>query len=202
MTKKKSKKDKNKKTQDSNGKDKKTNLPLILSVLAILISLGQLIFTIPIVLRYFDRVEIQATELGLSKPTDKNYIQSSFLIRNNGKNTAENVELHLRILKGDNVLFIPEVFRLSKDDKKNGIAKNLIYKCDELVPGENVRIYVYSDFDNYLRINSIDTLIYEKTVAKPEFDYGPYMTNLKHSKGKVIINSPDSLTLKEIKYLN
>ncbi len=195
-----SKKKKEKELHKSIKKQKKSNLPLILSISALLISLGQLIFTIPIVLRYFERVEIQAFELGIAKPIEKNYLQSSFLISNNGRNTAKNVEMHLRILKDDNVLFIPEVFKLSKNDNKAGIAKNQIYKCDELVPGENVRVYVYSDFSSYLKINSIDTLFYDKTIKKPNFKYGPHLKILKHSLGKINIKRTDSLTLKEIKY--
>ncbi|XMO87593.1 hypothetical protein AAFN75_04760 [Algibacter sp. AS12] len=202
MTKKKKKKNRDKVIQESIGIEKKSNLPLYLSLVAIAISFGQLIFTIPIVLKYFDQVEIQAYELGIAKPADKDYVQSSYIIRNTGNNTAKNVELHLRILKGDNVLFIPEVFRISKDDNKGGITKNLIYKCDELVPGESVRIHVFSDFKNYLTTNSLDTLYYNKSSKRPEFNFGPYISDLKHSLGKVIVREKDSLNLSEIRYVN
>eukprot|EP00481_Brizalina_sp_1-RS-2013_P002805 TRINITY_DN7461_c0_g1_i1.p1 TRINITY_DN7461_c0_g1~~TRINITY_DN7461_c0_g1_i1.p1 ORF type:complete len:116 (-),score=11.76 TRINITY_DN7461_c0_g1_i1:172-519(-) len=92
-------KKKKKKNQDSSGKKGKSNLPLILPILAILISLGQLIFTVPVVLRYFDKVELKAVEFDIEKPINDNYVRSSFMIMNTGDNTAKNVELHLRVLK-------------------------------------------------------------------------------------------------------
>ncbi|MEF3079250.1 hypothetical protein [Winogradskyella poriferorum] len=205
MGKKKEKKKKSKvefNDRESFKQQKPSKLPLYLSILAILISFGQLVFTVPIVLKYFDRVEIEAKELGIAKPINEDFIKSSFIIRNTGNNTAENVELHLRILDDDNVVFIPDVFRLVKDDNRDGITKNLIYKCDELVPGEHVRISVFSNFVDYLKINNIDTLYFNKPIKRPEFNFGPYISGLKHSLNKVKVEEKDSLYLKEIRYLN
>jgi hypothetical protein len=199
MTKKKKKKNQNKENQDSSGKKNKSNLPLILSVLAIFISLGQLIFTVPVVLRYFDKVELKAVEFDIEKPIDDNYVRTSFMIINTGDNTAKNVELHLRVLKNDKILFVPEVFNLAKDDTKGGIARNLIFKCEELVPGEKVRFFIHSDFSEYLETNSLDTLYFNKPVTRPELSYGPYITVLKHSLGKVLLERPTDLTLNELK---
>ena len=140
----KNKEKKDKENLKSKAKRKKINLPLYLSVIAILISLGQLIFTIPVVLKYFEKVELKVIEYELAKKKDDDFVRTSFLIVNTGKNTARNVELHLRLLKDDKILFVPEVFNLVKDDTKGGIAKNIIYECDEIVPGEKVRFFVFS----------------------------------------------------------
>ncbi len=199
MTKKKKKKKQAIDNPESNKKEKKSNLPLVLSILAILISLGQLIFTVPVVLKYFDKVELKAVEFDIEKPIDDDYVRTSFVIINTGDNTAENVELHLRVLKNDKILFVPEVFNLTKDDTKGGIARNLIFKCEELVPGEKVRFFVHSDFSEYLKTNSIDTLYFNKPVTRPELSYGPYITVLKHSLGKVLLERPTNLTLNELK---
>ncbi len=199
MTKKKKKKKQVIDNPESNKKEKKSNLPLVLSILAILISLGQLIFTVPVVLKYFDKVELKAVEFDIEKPIDDDYVRTSFMIINTGDNTAENVELHLRVLKNDKILFVPEVFNLTKDDTKGGIARNLIFKCEELVPGEKVRFFVHSDFSEYLKTNSIDTLYFNKPVTRPELSYGPYITVLKHSLGKVLLERPTNLTLNELK---
>lgn len=199
MTKKKKKNKQDKDNSKSIDKEKKSNLPLILSILAILISLGQLIFTVPVVLKYFDKVELKAVEFDIEKPIDGDYVRTSFMIINTGDNTAKNVELHLRVLKNDKILFVPEVFSLSKDDRKGGIARNLIFKCEELVPGEKVRFFVHSDFTEYLKTNSIDTLYYNQSVNRPELSYGPSITVLKHSLGKVLLERPNDLTLTELK---
>jgi len=191
-----------KKKKKSKKKSEKTkvNISLVLSIVAILISLGQLIFDNPYFLKFVNKVEISASELGVSKHKDEDYLKSTFLIRNKGKNTAKNVELHLRILKDDNVMIEPKVFFRKTNDNNGGIAKNLIYECDELVPGEIVRIDVYSDYSNYLKINSIDTLFFNKKAARPKVPYGPHLKSLKHSQKTVEIKRLDSLILTEIKY--
>ena len=191
---------KKKKKSKSKSRKTKINISLVLSIIAILISLVQLVFDNPYFSKFINKIEISASELGIAKHKNEDYLKSSFLIRNNGKNTAKNVELHLRILRDDNVTIEPELFFLKKDDNKGGIAKNLIYKCDELVPGEIVRIDVYSDYSNYLKINSIDTLFFNEKAAKPKTPYGPYLKSLKHSQKVVRIRRLDSLNLTEIKY--
>ena len=116
MSKKKKKNNKETKTQEYKGIEKKSNRSLRLAIIAIAISALQLFFTIPAVLKYFSRVEIYAAQLGISKHPDEDFIRHSFLIRNSGTNTAKNVELHLGILKGDKVRFIPEIFELVRSD--------------------------------------------------------------------------------------
>ncbi len=193
------KKKKKNKSQKLGTSINKLNLPLVLSIFAIMISFVQLIFTLPIVLKYFEQVELRAIEYNISKPIDDDYVRSSFMIINTGNNTARNVELHLRVLKNDKILFIPEIFNLTKDDIKNGIARNLIFKCDELVPGEKVRFFIHSNFQEYLETNSLDTLYYNKSITRPKLSYGPYITTLKHSLGKVQLERLVDLTLTELK---
>lgn len=199
MTKKKNNIKQGKDGDKSLGKEKKSNLPFILSILAILISLGQLIFTVPVVLKYFDKVELRVVELNIEKPTNVDYLRTSFIIINTGDNTAKNIELHLRLLKNDKILFVPEVFNLTKDDTKGGIARNLIFKCEELVPGQKVRFFVHSDYKEYLQTNSIDTLYYNQSINRSELSYGPYITFLKHSLGQVQLERSNDLTLTELK---
>lgn len=189
-----SKKKKSKK-KDSDKVKRKWNLPFVISVL---INFGLLFFSIPTVLRYFDKVELKAVQLNIEKPINDNYVRSSFMILNTGDNTAKNVELHLRVLKNDRVLFVPEVFNLSKDDTKGGIARNLIFNCHEIVPGEKVLFFIHSDFNEYLETNSIDTLYFNIPIPKPDLSYGPYITTLKHSLGKVLVEEPINLTLTEL----
>ncbi|MBC3845413.1 hypothetical protein H8K90_03390 [Winogradskyella echinorum] len=192
MKKKKSKEKKSKRTN-------KRNWPLIISIFAFIVSFGQLIFTYPVVLKQFEKVELKAVEFDIEKPIDDNYVRTSFMIINTGANTAKNVELHLRVLKNDKILFVPEVFNLAKDDTKDGIARNLIFKCEDIVPGEKVRFFIHSDFSEYLETNSLDTLYFNKPVTRPELSYGPYITILKHSLGKVLFERPTDLTLYELK---
>ncbi len=189
------------KKRKKNSDIKKTNskLPLLLSIIAILISLGQFIFTLPTVLRHYDQVELKAIEFDLDKPANEDYVRSSIMIINTGENTATNVQLHLRLLQNDKILFVPEVFELTKDDNKGGIAKNLIFKCEELVPGEKVNLIIHSKFADYLKFNSLDTLYFDKPIKRPEFSYGPYITSLKHSKGKVQLERSSEIKLTELK---
>jgi len=197
MAKKKKKKKQNKGNSDSRRKKNKSYLPLILSTLAILISLGQLIFTIPVVLRYFEKVEIKAIEFGIGLTQATNILETSFLIENIGDNTAKNVELELRVLKDSRVTFVPNIFELTSPNVPKTPAQTLFYELDELVPGEKVKLYVHCDFTDYLEINRIDTLIFNKPVPHLKFTYGPHLIKVKHSFGKVKIEYPDSLLLRK-----
>lgn len=185
---------KKKKNKDKN----KLNISLILSIVAILISLSQVIFENPFFQRYFNSPELNVYEIGFAKEPNGNRMRTSFGIENNGKNTATNVEIQLRVLKNDFVQFIPNTFELIKDDRKDIPIRNLIYKNKEMVPNEKVMILVSSNFNDFLDINRIDTLTFEKAIAKPEFQFGPYLQYVKHSKGKVFIEELDSIRLDRI----
>ncbi len=189
----------NKKKKSGKKKSQKlrVNISLWLSIIAILISLGQLIFDNPFFLKHFNQVEINATELDVSKSIDGDKIKSSFLIENIGKNTAKNVEIRLRVLEKSSVIITPDIFELVNPEEPLTPARNLLYRCDELVPGDKIKLLVFSDFSDYLKINSLDTLYYNKTRARPERDYGPYISGMKHSLGKVMVDYKDSLVLRE-----
>ncbi|MEP0263408.1 hypothetical protein [Dokdonia sp.] len=119
---------------------------------------------------------------------------------NTGNNTAENVELHIRILKDDKIMFVPDIFNHVKGENKEGLAGNLFYKCDKIVPGERVRIYVFSNYKNYLKTHNLDTLIYNKRIDVHKPAYGPNIINLKHSLGKVEIQRQNSILLRKLNY--
>tara|TARA_A100000171_G_scaffold51166_1_gene64644 strand:- start:52 stop:642 length:591 start_codon:yes stop_codon:yes gene_type:complete len=191
MSKKKSQKNK-KKASDS----KKLNWSFVISIVAVLISLGQLFFTYPLVLKYFEKVELSATELGVYKPTNNDYLQSVYEIKNIGENPAENVELQLRIFKEGNVIFEPNVFYLDKEDKTDeAVILNNIYKCDYLVKGESVKIYIYSDLPMFEFVYRLRDLKVGSHFKKHKYDYGPSLVNLKHSKGIVPIKKSDSIKI-------
>ena len=173
------------KEKSKKGRKHKVNISLFLSIVAILVSMGQLIFDNPYFLKNFNKVELTATELGISKEPASDKIESSFIVENIGRNTAQDVEIQLRVLKDSKVIIMPNTFTLENPSVPETPVKNLIYKCDAVVPGEKIRIYVLSDFEDYLNINKLDTLMYNTRTAKPLFDYGPYISSAKHSKGKV-----------------
>jgi hypothetical protein len=173
---------------------------LVMSVLALLVSFGQLYFTLPFVLKSYEKVEIQALELGLAKSPNEDFIESSFIIHNSGQNTAQNVELHMRILENDRILFVPDVFDLIKGKDGEGLAHNLIYRCDQIVPDEKINIYVFSDYKQYLDFYELDTLVYNSPIKLPKYMYGPNIIDLKHSLGKAGISRQDSLRLRKLNY--
>lgn len=188
----KSKKNKKRKT--------KLNISLWLSIFAILISLGQLVFTMPFVLKQFEKVELKAMEIEFSKPKDLDVLNTYFIVMNTGKNTAENVELQIRTFNEDWVTFNPDIFELVKGENTSAPIKNLIYRCDAIVPNETVKIFIKSKYSNYLDFYSIDTLEYNKPIPLPKYQYGPTIIYLKHSLGKVNIERKDSLILEEVIY--
>ncbi|WP_117880090.1 hypothetical protein [Aureibaculum luteum] len=187
----------NNEDQRISSKSKRTNFSLILSILALVISFVQLLFTMPLVLKYYDKVEIQVHELGLTKLENYDNIFSQFKIKNIGENTAKNVEFRLRVLNGDSVRIVPKVFNLLKVDSSGIITKDSFYGCDEIVPSESVRIIITSDFSNFLKLNRIDTLFYNKAIDRYKVSTGPYIWDLKHSLGRVKVIGSDSLTLKK-----
>ncbi len=80
---------------------------------------------------------------------------------------------------------MPNTFNLVNPEAPKTPVRNLIFKCDLMVPGEKVKIYIWSDFEHFLEVNNIDTLLYNTRTSRPKHDYGPYITRAKHASGKV-----------------
>jgi hypothetical protein len=175
-----------------------------LSIIAIIISVGQLFFDNPYFLKYFNKVELVSTEIGINKAPNSNRLESEFLIENIGDNTAKNVEIQLRVLRDSKVFFMTNTFSLINPEVPKTPVRNLIYRCDAMLPGEKVKIYIWSDFKHYLEVNNIDTLLYNTRTSRPKHDYGPYITRAKHASGKVESSSLVFLNLnkKEVKNPN
>ena len=76
----------------------------------------------------------------------------------------------------------------------------MFYRCDKIVPGEKVRIYVFSDYKNYLKTYELDTLSYDKPIDLHKYPYGPRIVNLKHSLNKVNIERQKSILLRKLNY--
>ncbi|MFL0353996.1 hypothetical protein [Xanthomarina sp. GH4-25] len=189
---------KNKSNNKKKGKGKsKINISLFLSIVAIIISIGQFIFDNPYFLKHFNKVEIVVTELGITKAINSDRIEADFLIENVGNNTAKNVEIQLRVLKNSQVIFMPNTFSLENPNEPETPVKNLVYKCKAIVPGEKVKVYVLSNFEDFLKINKIDTLLYNTRTLRPRYDYGPYITSAKHDSGKAKYSSLVYYYLKE-----
>ncbi len=178
----------------------------LMSFIAVLTIIGP-----PILDSYLNRVEIVAIERGISKWDTSKYIESRFLVYNNGRNTARNVKIHIQILKGDYINFYPEIFKLIKSDattiEHDTITKqdttdcecevqNLIYECEEFVAGQKVQVYISSDFSAFLKSNELDTLIINQTIRTKDAKAGPFITQIWHSEGKGEIISPDTMSLK------
>ena len=104
----------------------------------------------------------------------------------------------IRTFNKDRITFNPDIFELVKGENTKAPIKNVIYRCDAIVPNEQVRVYIRSKYSNFLDFYSIDTLEYNKPKPLPEYQYGPTIIYLKHSKGKVNIERKDSLKLKEV----
>jgi hypothetical protein len=168
-----------KKKEKKNKKGKKVNISLFLSITAIVIS----IFSLPVVNKTFEKAKIDIIDLGLMRTSDS-ILEKNYLLINNSGNTAKNIELHVKELDSHrNIFFREDSFTLKKDDKLGGISQNKVYEMKEFSSGEKVRVVIYVNFKNYLKINNIDTLIIDKPIAKPQSYYGPYIKKIKHSDG-------------------
>lgn len=178
----------------------KLNISVLLSVIALIVSVVHAYYSMPFVLKQFEKVELKAMEIEFSKPKDLDILNTYFIITNTGSNTAKNVELQIRTFNEDWVIFNPDIFELVKGENTSAPIKNLIYRCDAIVPNETVKVFIKSKYSNYLDFYSIDTLEYNKPLPLPEYQYGPTIIYLKYSLGKVNIDRKDSLILEEVIY--
>lgn len=184
-------------------KNSKVNISLVLSVLAIVISSGQLIISSPFFMKYYNSTELIAVENSIAKHPLSNRIESVFLIKNIGENSAKEIELSLRTLHNDYVRFVPpDVFELAKSEKIDPVLPDLKYKCKSLVPNEEVRIIVSSSFEEYLLSNQLDTLLINRKVRRPNYQTGPFINYLKFSDGQAQLDIMDTLELREIQYVD
>lgn len=178
---------------------KKINLSLIISVAALIISAIQLIFTSPYFLDSYNKPSITATEKPQYLSKDGKTATFVFEIFNNGRNTAENVNLRFRCFAKDEIQFMPSEVTEIKSDEEGIPIRNYTYEIKSLVPGESYILFIYSDAKRLAEYLNLDILEINKKYKKPELFMGPFLEMVKSEKGFADIKRLPSLEFSYIK---
>lgn len=147
---------------------KNETLTLIISSLALLFSLVQLLFTVP-----FFANKIYAPNI-VCKLDSREFKTGNFfmtyLLKNEGNKTAENVIIGFTCFK-HNYIISPGV-NFTVEEKENGVPlKDIIIKTESFAPGEHAYIIIYGD-----------SATYQKEELK---EYIPFFQQIKYKDGFV-----------------
>jgi hypothetical protein len=131
--------------------NRKIDTSLLLSILALLVSILQFVVTTPFFTDFYYKASFEIEE---TYPyLNENRVTSNFLIKNTSKNMVNNIEVGLQILATDIVQITPNR-NIQLTFKENGPnLKDCFFTIDKLVPNETVFVLVNSRFDSLMRYN-------------------------------------------------
>lgn len=141
-------------TKDSEEKkqNRKIDVSLWVSGVALLISLLQFIFSTPFYLDYYNKSSFEVTE---GEPSVRGEIfTTSYFIKNTSKNTVNNIELVFQLLRSDTLQIIAGLATKIVCKENGPVLKNCFISIDKLVPNENLGIIIDSELDSIIRYNT------------------------------------------------
>jgi len=130
---------------------KNERLTLILSVSAILVSVGQLIFNSQFFTDIFIKPQLYASAKDYNVKDER--MISIFRVENKGNKTAEDLTISFTCYKDDSYTIVPgNIFEVT--EKQNGVPlKDVIIKSPSFVPNDLILIVVETDTINFNRLN-------------------------------------------------
>lgn len=155
-------------------KNEKTTI--LISSLALLISILHFLFTIPSIFSVFYSADVIGKNVYTN--TEGKIIQNTFQITNSGNIAAEELEIKLVCRIEDSVEIIYSSNKNVTYSKFDG-AKHALLKISHFVPNENIHIIVFSD----------------ESINKLNFFTKPNIVSIKHSKGLGKIDNDDKLVV-------
>ena len=132
--------------------NRKIDISLILSIAAILVSLIQVVISSPFFTDFYYKsyFEIEEEDPYLIR---NNYI-TMYSVTNPSKNTVNNIEISIEVLKNDTVEVTPNN-NIDISFKEQGPAKSCYFKIDKLVSNEEIVIIIHTNADSLKHMYSI-----------------------------------------------
>lgn len=122
-------------------------ITIVISSLALLISIGQLLFSYPLFSKYFYGSKIIGTEFPIKNESKK--CISTFQITNEGNKTADDITISLTCFKDDNVTIMPQL-DFDVEYRDNGAPlKDIVIKNRKFVPHDFIIVMIASDSTSY-----------------------------------------------------
>ncbi len=132
--------------------NRKIDISLWVSGVALFIALLQFIFSTPFYLDYYNKASFEVTE---ETPSVRGKIfTTSYFIKNTSKNTVNNIELVFQLLGSDSLQLIPSLDAKIVFKENGPHLKNCFITIDKLVPNENLGIIIDSELDSVIRYNT------------------------------------------------
>jgi hypothetical protein len=130
-------------------------ITLRLSVTALIISVLQFGFSIPIISQYFYSSEIVAFQPKNEVLNDK-FIRV-FYVKNEGNKAAENLFINFKCVKNDSITTLPKLDIEMKSEKDGEPLKNVSIHVKRLLPNEQIIFLVQTD-STTIKINSTSNI--------------------------------------------
>lgn len=131
---------------------KNEKLTLAISMIALLLTILQLLSSIPFISDIFYSAEV--TGKRLDDKFSKGQYESTFLISNEGNKIADNLMVNLTISAKSTFTILPNVFYEIESHKNGEPLKDIIIKCPHFLPKENIYILVNTDSTDYYKIKN------------------------------------------------
>ncbi|KFF18827.1 hypothetical protein [Flavobacterium hydatis] len=126
-------------------------ITLRISLTALILSLLQFGFSIPIISQYFYSPEIVAFQPKSGVLNDK--FISVFYVKNKGNKAAENLFINFKCAKNDSITTLPKLDIEMKSEKDGEPLKNVSIQIKRLLPNEQIIFLVQID-STTIKINS------------------------------------------------
>ncbi|TCN55606.1 hypothetical protein D0809_16260 [Flavobacterium circumlabens] len=161
---------------------RKIDIALLISILALVTSVAQLIITSPYFLDIYNQPDIEVEE-GENMMTGTPHVSTNYQIFNNSNKTATNLILAIDVYDISSLHFIPEnSFKLVDSlDGDYFFKKRYFFSKDKLVPNERISLSISNHIDTIAKKVKADTL-------KPFWEYNcqdlvPHIAELKSDLG-------------------
>ncbi len=169
----------------------KINVSLILSILALIVAIVQLVVTTPYFTERYYKSSLDIVEI---EPTISNQdYTTNYLVTNQSKNTVNNIEINIQMLVGDQIQLAPNG-NIDFTYKENGpFFKDCYFKIEKLVPKENILVMIHSNRDSLVYYNRAfktkgkslinDSSITDENEGKEDYLTFPNISLAKFDKG-------------------
>ena len=158
---------------------KNEQLTLTMSILALVVSVTQLVFSLPFILNKIYKPNVVVK---VFKPFEKNSkIISNFQIINNGNKFAEGLVTSFLCNLNDSILYSPQGgYEMSRKISAAGTMKEITLKADHFIPEAEVSVTIYSDTLDIRKI-AIEMNIKSTNLIKTLSP--PYVSQIRYNDG-------------------
>lgn len=133
---------------------KNEKLTLVISSIALLLTILQLLLSIPFVSNLFYSAEVVGKRL--DDKYSKGQYETTFLIKNEGNKNADNLLVNLTVSTKSKLTIVPNVFYEIEAHQNGEPLRDIIIKTSHFLPKENIYIIVNTDSTDFYKFKTGD----------------------------------------------